>query len=347
MRYNKTFKNGITVICVCLLILSVLLVCTIISEFQYQALTKNMLTTDAVITDIETDYHTGRYSLGRYEQKMQIDYTVDGKTYSRELSTDTSVAFSAGYRTHFSVGDITEIYYDPQNPNVIATPLSRSTAFGYMIFSSISLLFFWKIFALVIVSRKKFLITKEEYQKEKAANKAKKNIYKNAKGQKIRVQYFNYILFILLCVFIMSVTMLSVNTLLGGSGTKFESPAEVISLFFVFAIVTSPIWILSLLNRRFFGKVICVLNDDGIKYGKKILEWEHIKEIEYDVSYARIIGDGFDIKIEKAPFLMLKKAKKHNKNITTHLSKRNVLMLAIPVIATVILSIAIFLLGKI
>ncbi len=346
MRYNKTFKNGIIVICLCLFILSVLLAFAIVAEFQYQALTKNMLATEAVITDIETDYHTGRYSLGRYEQEMQIAYTVDGKTYTRELSTDTSFAFSAGYRTHFSVGDVTEIYYDPQNPTVIATPLSRSAAFGCMIFSSISLLFFLAIFVLVIVGGKGFLITEEEYQKEKAAKKAKKNIYKNAAGQKIRVQYFNYILFAMLCVFIMVATMLFLNTLLGGSGTKFESSAELISLFWVFAVFASPLCLLSLLNSRFFGKVVCVLTDDGIRYGKKTLKWEHINEIEYDISCARIIGDGFDIKIEKAPFLMLKKAKKYNKNITIHLSKRNILMLAVPVFATVAFSIAIFLFGK-
>lgn len=350
MRYNKTFKGGIITILICFLLGGVILTMSIISKLQYNEITQNMLTTNATITDIKTDHHSFKY--GGYDQEMQIVYVVDGKTYNRELATDTKISFQAGYKTHFTVGDVVEIYYNPENPMEIATELSSKHAVNTMIFSGAFLAFMVAILITAIIIRKRFLISEEEYEKEKAGKKKIKSIYKNTDGYKIRVQYFNYFLFAEFCGFLMVLTMLIMNTILDGVGTKINSPAEIVSAFLVFAVLTSPVWILSLLNRRFFGKVVCVVNEEGIMYQNKIMKWEKIEEIKYQISlpswssnikrggsYARIIGNDLDIQIKSAPSMLLGKAKKYNKNVKANLKKSSILILTMIPLAVVIFAI--------
>ncbi len=352
VRYNKTFKGGIVTILFCCLLFGFVFTMSIISMIQYNDVTKDMLTTKATIIDIKIDHHSSKY--GSYDQEMQIVYVVDGKIYSRELATDTPVAFEAGYRTLFSVGDTVVIYYSPENPMKIATSLSMDHAVGMMIFSGVSLAFMVAILITVIITRKRFIITEQEYNKEKRIRKAKREIYKNTKGYKIRVQFFNLFLFFEFCGFVLVITMLLLNTLLNGVGTKLESFAEVISMFFVFAGLTSPIWILSLINRRFFGKIVCILTDEGIKYDEKTIRWDDINEIVYEVnpalsvgssmrgncSHARVIGDGFEIEIKKAPLMILKKSKKYKKEMRAYLSKRSFFTLtAIPFASIAVISV--------
>ncbi len=351
VRYNKTFKGGIITIMLCCLLFGSVFAMSIISLIQYNELIQDMLTTEATITDIKTDHHSSKY--GGYDQEMQIVYAVDGKIYSRELATDTPVAFQAGYRTHFSVGDVVEIYYNPETPMEIATELSYKHALSMMIFSGAFIAVMIAVLITGIVTRKRFLITEEEYKKEKAAKKKIRSAYKNVDGYKIRVQYFNYFLYLELCVFLMVLTMLTMNTILDGVGTKIESPAEIISMFLVFGVLTSPIWILSLVNRRFFGKIVCVVNNEGIKYQNKTIRWEEIEEIIYqvvlprasirsnDCSHARIIGSNIDIKINSAPFMMLRKAKKYNKSVKTASSKSSILLLTMMPLAFIILAVVI------
>ncbi len=354
MRYNKTFKNGIITILLCCVLFGVIFTISVIARIQYNEITQNMLTTNATITEIKIDHHSSKY--GGYDQEMQIVYEVDEQTYNRELATDTKNAFQAGYRTNFSVGDVVEIYYNPENPLEIATELSDKHARNMMIFSGMSLAFMVAIFITGIITRKRFLITEEEYKKEKDAKKKTKSVYKNAEGYKIRVQYFNYFLFFEFCGFLMVLTMLIMNTILDGVGTKIESPAEIISMFWVFAVLTSPIWILSLVNRRFFGKIVCVVNDEGIIYRNKTIRWEDIEEIKYQIvlpsgssnrdkesSYARIIGSNLDIKINRAPSMLLGKAKKQNKNIKAALSKSSILVLTMMPLAFIVLAVIILL----
>lgn len=350
MRYNKTFKGGIITILICFLLGGVILTMSIISKLQYNEITQNMLTTNATITDIKIDHHSFKY--GGYDQEMQIVYVVDGKTYNRELATDTKISFQAGYKTHFTVGDVVEIYYNPENPTEIATELSSKHAVNTMIFSGAFLVFMVAILITAIIMRKKFLISEEEYEKEKAGKKKIKSIYKNTDGYKIRVQYFNYFLFAEFCGFLMVLTMLIMNTILDGVGTKINSPAEIVSAFLVFAVLTSPVWILSLLNRRFFGKVVCVVNEEGIIYQNKIMKWEKIEEIKYQISlpswssnikrggsYARIIGNNLDIQIKSAPSMLLGKAKKYNKNVKANLKKSSILILTMVPLAVIVFAV--------
>ncbi len=135
----------------------------IAAEFQYKALVKNMLTEDAVITDIETDYHIGKYRSG-HTQDIQISCTVDGITYNRNLGTDTAFFGDAGKNTFFEVGDVIRIFYNPENPEQIATELSlKSSRRGLALFAG-CLVFFTFVFILILKGRKNSRVTEEEYR---------------------------------------------------------------------------------------------------------------------------------------------------------------------------------------
>jgi hypothetical protein len=115
-------------------------------------------------------------------QEIYIEYAVDGIVYNRKLKTDTTISFRAGHGAHYSVGEKVQIFYNPQNPEIIASPRSVSVGYFWLIFALLSLC--PVLFALwyVIKRRHKFLVTQEEYDKEgeelrrsKLAKKQQKN----------------------------------------------------------------------------------------------------------------------------------------------------------------------------
>ena len=186
LRYNRAFKKGLVAILFCILLFSSIVVFFIISKVQYDRLVSGMQSLEATIVDIDLDIHIK----GPDEQEIYIEYEVDGITYSRELKTDTAISFTAGSGAHYSVGDKIEIFYDPQNPEIIASPRSVSVGYFWLIFA----LFFLGLvlFALLwmIKSRRKFLVTQEEYDKEgeelKRSKVAKKQQKKQHKAERKR-----------------------------------------------------------------------------------------------------------------------------------------------------------------
>ena len=162
LRYNRAFKKGIAAILFCIILSGSIVVFFVVSKIQYDRLVSDMESLEATIVDIDYKVH---YK-GPGEQEIYIEYVVDGIVYSRELETDTTISFAAGRGAHYSIGDKVKIFYDPQNPEIIASP--RSVAVGY----------FWLILALfsegvvlfslrwVIKTRRNFLVTQAEYDKE-------------------------------------------------------------------------------------------------------------------------------------------------------------------------------------
>ena len=162
LRYNRAFKKGIAAILFCIILSGSIVVFFVISKIQYDRLVSDMESLEATIVDIDYKAHYR----GPGEQEIYIEYVVDGIVYSRELETDTTISFAAGRGAHYSIGDKVKIFYDPQNPEIIASP--RSVAVGY----------FWLILALfsegvvlfslrwVIKTRRNFLVTQAEYDKE-------------------------------------------------------------------------------------------------------------------------------------------------------------------------------------
>ena len=179
MRYNRAFKKGIVAILFCIILFSSIVTFFVVSKIQYDQLVSNMKSIEATIVDV--DYHTRRKGLDW--QEIYIEYEVDGIIYGRELETDTVISFRAGSGAHYSVGEKVPIFYNPQNPEIIASPRSVSVGIFWLIFA----LFFLGLvlFSLwwMIKSRQKFLVTQEEYDKEGEELKKSKLAKKQQKKQ--------------------------------------------------------------------------------------------------------------------------------------------------------------------
>ena len=179
LRYNRAFKKGLAAILFCTILFSSIVVFFVVSQIQYNQLVSDMKSIDATIVDV--DYHTRRKGLDW--QEIYIEYSVDGIVYNRELKTDTAISFRAGIGAHYSIGDKVQIFYDPQNPGIIASPRSVSVGYFWLMFA----LFFLGLvlFALwwMIKSRQKFLVTQGEYDKEGEELKRSKLAKKQQKKQ--------------------------------------------------------------------------------------------------------------------------------------------------------------------
>lgn len=179
LRYSRAFKKALAAILFCVLLFGSIVVFFIISKVQYDHLVSGMQSLKATIVDIDFDIHVR----GPDEQEIYIEYVVDGVVYSRELETDTAISFAAGTGAHYSIGDKVPIFYDPQNPEIIASPRSVSVGCFWLILA----LFFLGLvlFALwwMIKSRQKFLVTQEEYDKEGEEIKRSKLAEKQHKKQ--------------------------------------------------------------------------------------------------------------------------------------------------------------------
>ncbi len=174
VRYRKGYIGGIVTIVLCVLLFGFMLAYSILAEVQFSELIENMDTTYATVTDIRTNIHRRGHT-----QEMQISYTVDGKTYNRELGTDTFFSYEAGHNTSYKTGDKVKIYYDPENPMRIATKLSLNTGRYYTIIAGVGFAIVLFALACAIAARKRNIITEEEYQKEKSEKKEQKAAYKN------------------------------------------------------------------------------------------------------------------------------------------------------------------------
>ena len=181
LRYNRAFKNALAAILFCILLSSSIIAFFVVSKIQYDQIVSNMESIDATIVDV--DLHVRRRGLDW--QEIYIEYVVDGIVYSRELKTDTVISFRAGSGAHYSVGDKIQIFYDSKNPENIASPRSMSVGIFWLIFSLIFLALV--LFALIAIlkTRRRFLVTQEEYDKEgeelKRSKVAKKRQKKEAK----------------------------------------------------------------------------------------------------------------------------------------------------------------------
>lgn len=179
LRYNRVFKKALAAILFGIILFSSIVVFFIVSKVQYDQLVFDMEPLEATIVDVESHFRRR----GLNWQEIYIEYAVDGIVYNRELKTDTAISFRAGTGAHYSVGEKVPIFYNPQNPEIIASPRSVSVGIFWLIFA----LFFLGLvlFSLwwMIKSRQKFLVTQEEYDKEGEELKKSKLAKKQQKKQ--------------------------------------------------------------------------------------------------------------------------------------------------------------------
>ena len=179
LRYNRAFKKGVAAILFSIILFSSIVAFYIVSKAQYNQLVSTMKPLEATIVDINLDIHVK----GPDTQEIYIEYEVDGVVYSRELKTDANISFEAGRGAHYSIGDKILIFYDPQNPEIIASPRSMRVGAFYAVIAVIGLALV--VFSLIVVwkTRRRFLVTQDEYDKEGEELKRNKLAEKQQKKQ--------------------------------------------------------------------------------------------------------------------------------------------------------------------
>jgi len=106
-------------------------------------------------------------------------------------------------------------------------------------------------------------------------------------GLKIRKQYFKGpLIFFGVLAFALPYFILAVSVFMG----KFDFSEWLTSIgtsFLLCFVFSLPLIVLALLNRACFGKIVCVLAEDGILYPKEdracLARWKEIEKIEYAV----------------------------------------------------------------
>ena len=162
-RLNGDFKVKIASYIFLTLFLGFFFVGGLISICQYQNKIHGMILTEATIVDIE--WHVSRRTS---RQDIYITYDINEITYNGEYKTDGMfLSSTAGLQAYYSVGDTLEIFYDPNDPKKIAAPRSSYISLVFMIIGLFGC--FAGVYALVstLKNYRNFVITQEEYEKEK------------------------------------------------------------------------------------------------------------------------------------------------------------------------------------
>lgn len=162
LRYNRGFKKGIRLSLIGILLIGSTFIYNYVAKIQYDNIVTNMEPLEATIIDIDERYRRRQLD----EQRIYISYEVDGVVYKRLLKTDTEISVAPGVGANYYVGDKISIFYNPENPGVIAVPRSVSMGYFYMITCIIGLAFFLWLFVYLLKNKNKYLVTQEEYEKE-------------------------------------------------------------------------------------------------------------------------------------------------------------------------------------
>ncbi len=157
---------------------------------------------------------------------------------------------------------------------------------------------------------------------------------KGIKGTKIRRQYFNYPIIILYSIMLAVPYFIFVISRLIGKSDAYDFSSTLWTSVLVCFCFSLPFLLLRELNKRFFGRIICVLTKEGIYYPKGMVRWETIENMEYALdakpryksditrAYRAIIHTrgGKHVVLTSSPFRLIFKAKKYNKKLCIKIS---------------------------
>lgn len=164
---------------------------------------------------------------------------------------------------------------------------------------------------------------------------------KDIDGIKMRRQWFFTPMIMSIGFIIMLVIAISLTTLLSDMEWSQEDK-EFIMLFFSNIIfpIEIALLILSILNIKFFGKTVAVINDDGVYTNQAFIRWDNITEVEFfprelnyrsfdDIAYVKIVSRKKSYEIAHMPLYFLFKANKYNPEIKLKINKRIIRIYAI------------------
>lgn len=178
------------------------------------------------------------------------------------------------------------------------------------------------------------------------------NSLKCIQGKKIRRQGFNIPLTILYSMmFAIPYSIFAISWCVGKPDT-YASPSTFWTSVLVCFLFSVPFLVLRTLNKHFFGKIICVLNEEGIYYAnKRKLYWDSIEKIEYVIgSKPRYKSDsgktwrviiythgGKHVVLEKAPLCIISGIKRYRKSFDVKIKGAGSLVSPVLIMASILL----------
>ena len=163
---------------------------------------------------------------------------------------------------------------------------------------------------------------------------------KNVDGTKIRWQYFSVYIYALLSFLPAILIMISILDIKAG---KFDW-ANITDGILTEVIILSPLFLLSFANRFIFGKLICVVNENGLYLENDFIPWEKIKKIEYhpeipqkhrvNFTYATVMVEDskfheYELDIVHFPIYGLRRIKKYAPDMKITTSRSQKILIAV------------------
>ena len=220
-----------------------------------------------------------------------------------------------------------------------------------------------------IFAREKVLGLKEQkenisgfIERIRTVSKKEELSMENADGYKVRWQYFNtYIYTVLSFVPVVPIMVLILDLKRGSfeHSKKLLEYSEIVPLlFFIIFIVLGPFLLLSLLNRFFFGKLVCVINDENLVLDDREIPLKNIEKVEYapqipfsyrslrhiDFTYVRIFvrpmfGKVYSVDVLHFPIYGLKKLKQVAPHIKVRWNKSYLFLVLLPTVLSILVCI--------
>lgn len=122
---------------------------------------------------------------------------------------------------------------------------------------------------------------------------------KNTREMKIRMQYFNLFIYAMIPIIPLVPIIILIVTWWNPDYPLSDVYQSIPIGILTVGVLIWPWVLLSVLNRFFFGKVVCTLNKDGIHIGEQLIPWHEIQSVRYipDIAPGRVRRDWCRIRI--------------------------------------------------
>lgn len=104
---------------------------------------------------------------------------------------------------------------------------------------------------------------------------------KDIRGPKIRWQYVNPFLYVMLAFSPMPTVVMIITGLKENSLDLAGMTETVLTALIIWGMFLLPVIVLSVLNRFCFGKIVSVVSDDGLFLENDFIQWKEIKKITF------------------------------------------------------------------
>ena len=176
----------------------------------------------------------------------------------------------------------------------------------------------------------------------------RRNPLRDVRGTRLRHNYVSWLVYTFL---LFAPAILLVLVLLHLSDGTLTAPVffeELITVIGIWCMPLLPLLLLSLCNRFFFGRIVCVLDRRGIHHAHGLVRWEDVKHIDYDIeikgrhsnspcSATVYHKNGYKTELPGAPLRILFAARRRCRGLDVGLSPSSKFLLILIALAEVLL----------